>query len=223
MRHHRHGAAFVTIVLEGGYVEVRDCTPESCGVGSIVIHRDGEEHADRFTAPTRCLNVELAHGAGPRSTCGVLAPDTPDLGDAIRGVVKAYYRERRSLSPAVGRLRRALLDRADRPQLERPPWLGRVLEGFAWESAQPLRDAAEMAGVHETHFSRVFRRHTGMTANEYRARARMRAASTMLLTTTTSLARIALSAGFSDQSHLTRAFTHRLGLAPARYRAAFTR
>jgi len=223
MYDHRHVSAFVTIVLGGGYVEVRDSAPEFCRVGSIVIHRDGERHADRFAAPTKCLNVELADGTGLHSSCGVLTPDTTDLRDAIRGVVRAFYRERGSLSPAVARLRRMLLDRANRPQLERPPWLGPVLQGFGWESTQPLRDAAEMAGVHETHFSRAFRRHTGMTANEYRARARMRAASTMLLTTTGSLARIAVSAGFSDQSHLTRAFTQRLGLAPARYREAFTR
>ena len=62
-----------------------------------------------------------------------------------------------------------------------------------------------------------------MTANAYRARARIRLASKMLLTTMAPIARIALSAGFSDQSHLTRAFSRSLGLSPAGYRRTFAR
>jgi transcriptional regulator GlxA family with amidase domain len=62
-----------------------------------------------------------------------------------------------------------------------------------------------------------------MTASAYRSRARIRLASKMLLTTTQPLAGIALSAGFNDQSHLTRAFSRSLGLSPAGYRRIFSR
>jgi transcriptional regulator GlxA family with amidase domain len=62
-----------------------------------------------------------------------------------------------------------------------------------------------------------------MTANAYRTRARIRLASKMLLTTMAPIARIALNAGFSDQSHLTRAFSRSLGLSPAGFRRTFAR
>jgi transcriptional regulator GlxA family with amidase domain len=51
----------------------------------------------------------------------------------------------------------------------------------------------------------------------------VRLASKLLLTTTAPIASIALNAGFSDQSHLTRFFSERLGISPAGYRRTFAR
>jgi len=51
----------------------------------------------------------------------------------------------------------------------------------------------------------------------------VRLASKLLLTTSSPLARVALSAGLSDQSHLTRLFSERLGLSPAAFRRTFAR
>jgi AraC family transcriptional regulator len=222
MRHHRHGSPFVTIVLEGAYVEVRDAVPEVCRSGTIVVHDTAEEHADRFSSDTRCLNVELA----PESVAslrGNIVLDTPELRAAVDEVVRAFYGRKRGLPIAVESLAAALLRRTFEPLPERPQWLHRALDEFSWAEAVPLREAAATAGVHETHFSRAFRHHVGMTANEYRMRARVRLASQLLLTTTAPLARIALNAGFSDQSHLTRTFSQRLGLSPAGYRRTFAR
>jgi AraC family transcriptional regulator len=82
---------------------------------------------------------------------------------------------------------------------------------------------AALVGLHQTHFSRAFHRHMGMTAGEYRARARVRYASQLLLRTTDSISRVAAATGLSDQSHLTRLFSERLGVSPALYRQAFAR
>ena len=126
-------------------------------------------------------------------------------------VVRSFYGDGRELGSAVVRLHDALLRGSAEIPPELPPWLRSVIDGFPWEEAVPLREAAAIAGLHESHFSRAFRRHVGMTANAYRARARIRLASKMLLTTTVPIARIASSTGFSDQSHLTRAFSRSLG------------
>lgn len=223
MRHHRHGSPFVTIVLHGGYVEVRDAAPALCLRGSLVIHDAGEEHADRFSADTQCLNVELPELYGSPYSRGGVVPDTPNLRTAIAALVRSYYNRRNDLPASAENLQSALRDAFSAPAPDRPEWLERIIGSFAWEQPVPLREAAAMVGLHETHFSRAFRRHVGMTANEYRARVRLREASRLLLTTTDSLARVALSAGFSDQSHLTRAFSRKLGLSPAGYRRTFAR
>jgi AraC family transcriptional regulator len=222
MAHHRHDAPFATIVLRGSYVEVRDAVPERCLSGAIVVHGIGEEHADRFSDETRCLNVELQpHGARVQR-CGAIALDTPELRDAVATVVRSFYRETPKLDGAVRRLQ-SLLAEPREERDERPSWLREVMDAFPLADGISLRSAAAMAGVHETHFSRAFRRYVGVTAVQYRTQARIRRASSLLLETPLPIARIAASCGFSDQSHLTRAFSERLGLTPAAYRRAFAR
>lgn len=217
---HCHRTAFATIVLDGSYVEIRDGAPSVYVSGQIVVHAPSEEHTDFFKRQTRCLNVELPEVTVPMSRD--LALSTESLRKGVRDVIASFYSNARELHPAVGRLQGMLAGTLHLDDT-RPPWLRRVMECFAWEQAVPLRAAAEIASVHETHFSRSFRRHVGMTANEYRARARIKRASELLLTSTHSLARIAASCGFSDQSHLTRTFGERVGLTPAAYRRAFVR
>lgn len=223
MRHHRHGLPFVTIVLDGAYVEVQDAIPEVCCRGVIVVHEAGEEHADRFASDTRCLNVELPRATGSAYPRGTVVLDRQALRDAVESVVRSFYDRTLELSGRVRNLHAVLLERSPQASRELPPWLRRAIDEFPWAHAVPFREAARIAGVHETHFSRAFRQYVGMTANEYRSRARVRLASELLLTTTSSLARIALNAGFSDQSHLTRVFSERLGLSPAGYRRTFAR
>lgn len=223
LRHHRHASPFVTIVLEGAYVEVRDAVPEVCRAGSIVVHGAAEEHADRFSRNTRCLNVEFSDEIGDGLPCGYVAVDDAGLREAVECVAESFYDRSRDLPGAVKRVYAALAERLVDPRRDRPSWLHRVIAEFPWEQPVPLREAAEAAGVHETHFSRAFRHHVGMTAKDYRIRARLRLASEQLLTTTAPISRIALNAGFSDQSHLTRVFSERLGLSPAGYRRTFAR
>jgi AraC-like DNA-binding protein len=222
LKHHRHATPFVTIVLAGGYVEVNDAMPELRRDGAVVVHEAGEEHADRFESDTRCLNVELrsdwrAHPSAP-STVQSLA-----LSVAARRVTWAFYRNPSTLYDAVEELYIAMQSQYAVPMIDPPQWLQRVIDEFPWTDSAPLREAAALAGLHETHFSRAFHRYAGMTANEYRARARVRYASQMLLGTTASISRVAASAGLSDQSHLTRLFSERLGVSPAAYRQTFAR
>ncbi len=223
MRNHRHGSPFVTIVLTGAYVEVRDAIPELCREGSVVVHDIAEEHADRFASDTRCLNVDLEPKACISSIRGNVVLDSPALRDAVGRVVRSFYCDKPKVPDAAKSLQAALLERCFRSSADWPAWLRRVIDAFPWAEPLPLREAAAMAGVHETHFSRAFRRYVGMTAIQYRARARVQLASRLLLTTTASLSRIALSAAYSDQSHLTRAFGERIGLSPGGYRQAFVR
>lgn len=223
MRHHRHPASFVTIVLSGSYLEVRDTVPEVCRAGTIVVHDEREEHADRFALDTRCLNVELPQVSGAKLPAGTIALEGMPLRAAVENIVRSFYGCPDELLPAVMRLHSALHDRAPETIAHRPHWLRNVLATFPWAQSVPLRAAAMYVGVHETHFSRAFRRHMGMTAHEYRNRARLRLASKLMLTTNDSLARIAVGCGFSDQSHLTRTFAEKLGLTPAGYRRTFAR
>jgi len=218
---HAHGRAFATIVLEGSYTEVCGVTPSVCPAGTIVIHGADEEHADYFTNAGRCLNVELEQ---PSHRLILSAVAGGRLRNAVDDLVRAFYRRAPAgtLGEAASRFRRLLND-APKQSAPDVPWLEAVIEHFAWNGPEPLRNAAALAGVHPTHFSREFHRKLGETPNDFRRRARVRRASELLLSTSDRIAAIALACGFNDQSHLTRAFGATLGLSPAEYRRTFAR
>ena len=222
LHYHRHGSPFATIVLEGGYSEVRDGFPELCGPGVIVFRSSREEHADFFLRPVRCLNVRLSRDL---ALMRLNIADDEAGRAAVRAVRSAFYGTSRSeaLADAVTAFRHVVFEREQVLAQRKPDWLESITRQFPWTEAIALREAARAAGVHPTHFSRSFRRYTGVTPNAYRRAARVRRASELLLGTSTSLGRVALICGYSDQSHFTNAFTRAAGLSPSLYRRSFAR
>lgn len=127
LRYHTHGIAFATIVLQGSYTEVRECTPNTYGAGSIVVHAPTEEHADYFTSVGRCLNVELEEAVAP-GAAEPIALDVP-LRRAVEDVVRAFYAcpTPLVLGGTVSRLRAALRARRNAKPLV-PDWLTLTVE-----------------------------------------------------------------------------------------------
>lgn len=87
------------------------------------------------------------------------------------------------------------------------------------EAPTSLRELAALSGVSRFQLLRGFFRETGATPHAYLIQLRVRLAR-RLLAAGRSPTEAALLAGFSDQSHLTRAFGRQLGISPGRYRAA---
>jgi transcriptional regulator GlxA family with amidase domain len=81
-----------------------------------------------------------------------------------------------------------------------------------------LSKIAKAVNVHPVHMAREYRRHYCCTVGEQIRRLRIEYACDKLTTSSCNLADIALSAGFSDQSHFTVAFKKQIGTAPSRYR-----
>lgn len=79
-----------------------------------------------------------------------------------------------------------------------------------------LADMAEAAGLSPYHFIRVFCDRTGVTPHEYLTGVRMRHART-LLSQGVPIVDVALSLGYSDQSHFTRYFKRIIGITPGAY------
>jgi AraC family transcriptional regulator len=76
---------------------------------------------------------------------------------------------------------------------------------------------AEMAGaVHMSpyHFSRLFKKSTGLTPHRYVIERRVQRAKELLSNTALPIAEIALLCGFANQSHLNRHFKRLLGVNP---------
>ena len=81
-----------------------------------------------------------------------------------------------------------------------------------------LSELASLAGLSASQFGRAFKVSTGMTPHKWHLATRIEYAKRMLAEREKSLVDIALEAGFSEQSHFTRAFTSANGVSPNAWR-----
>lgn len=81
-----------------------------------------------------------------------------------------------------------------------------------------LAEVARECGLSRSHFSRAFKKSTGQAPHAWLVDQRVDAAKRLLQAHELPIAEVASACGFSDQSHLTRVFTARTGITPARWR-----
>lgn len=217
-RHHA-GPGQVCVVPPG---EVHDGEPE----------RDGYEYRMLYPS-TRLVDGlarELAEGPrrGTPGFAGVVLDD-PDLA-ALFVAAHRHLSEapddlggEELLSVAVAALLRryARFDAPAAARRHRPERaaVARARAVVEARYAEPLRlaELAAEAGLTRFRLIRAFKRELGLTPHLYLVDRRVRAART-LLRAGRPPAEVAVLAGFSDQSHLTRAFKARLGVTPAVFR-----
>jgi AraC family transcriptional regulator len=231
---HTHEPACVTVVLEGEFSERltnRDC---ACTRGSILAKPPLEPHDDLFgRSGSRQLIIEVE-----RST---LEEDFSD-GHPWDAIVTGRAHEAEALARGLSR-EMLLSDSASRLAIEGltlellahvwrmqdgrvrrspPPWLqrARALLDDRFHDSITVVEVARAVDIHPTHLAREFRSHFGESVGQYVRRLRVDWAKVQLLTSSDTLACIAIQAGFSDQAHFTRWFKRQTGLTPHRYRSA---
>jgi AraC-like DNA-binding protein len=98
--------------------------------------------------------------------------------------------------------------------------IARAVEQLQRKSAEPLRieQLARSAGVSVDRFERMVRRIFQLTPRQLLTKARIDAASTLLLEGRRSVAEIAQACGYSDQSAFTRQFKATVGVTPSAWR-----
>jgi AraC family transcriptional regulator len=82
-----------------------------------------------------------------------------------------------------------------------------------------LEDIAGAARMSVFHFSRTFRKATGMGPHHYLMRTRVERVKALLMSSDRSLASIADETGFSDQSHMSKVFKKFVGVSPKTFRS----
>ncbi|NOU99111.1 AraC family transcriptional regulator [Paenibacillus planticolens] len=76
---------------------------------------------------------------------------------------------------------------------------------------------AAIAGVSRSHYSILFKQHTGFSPNEYLSRLRVHRAKELLMTSSSTLREIALKVGYKDEFYLSRRFKQQTGASPSGY------
>lgn len=102
-------------------------------------------------------------------------------------------------------------------------WITVSLEYMRTHYGEPIgvRHAADHAGIHRTHFSKLFTERVGVPPSEFLRKLRMDQALRLLQETSRSVLDIGLSLGYSDAASFTRAFAQYYGCPPSRARDSF--
>lgn len=191
-----------------------------------------QRHSNVFRAGTRCLLVEIEPSALQRVS---KHSDTLQQPGEIQSIVGGWlaqrlYQEFRigdhlALMSLEGILLELLAEGARHaggsgPVRMVPRWLRTAREYLESNFLRPLSlsEVAGVAGVHRVHLSREFRRHFATTVGEFLRAKRVEHACHLVSKTNEPLADVAMSCGFSDQSHFSATFRRQVGLTPGRFR-----
>ena len=131
--------------------------------------------------------------------------------DHLETTVQAYLRQTNSVIP--------LSPPATRGGLA--PWqLRRAQEIMRshLDEAVPLAELARACKLSPGHFARAFRQTTGRPPHRWLMEQRIEKAKPLLVNSTLSLAQIARTCGFADQSHFTRVFAQLVQSSPGQWR-----
>ncbi|WP_083894110.1 AraC family transcriptional regulator [Rivularia sp. PCC 7116] len=83
-----------------------------------------------------------------------------------------------------------------------------------------LSDLANLAGISQFHFSRLFKNSMGISPHKYVIKQRVERAKSLLKNPELSVTEISLLCGFNSHSHLGKYFRQLTGFTPRQYRAS---
>jgi AraC family transcriptional regulator len=230
---HEHQLAYVTVVLDGNYLEgdhgnldeLRPCTAAFNPAGIAHSTVIGPAGASLFTIEFRNEALQALGLRAPQDTTldrGAGAMLWPAL--RLYAAFKTQTANPVVLEACVLEMLGAVAGLRS-TEGTAPSWFRRVKERLHANFRNPIgmRDLAREAGVHPVHLARVFRRMEKRTPGEYQQGLQIHAACELLPDRDWPLAAIAAECGFADQSHFTRIFRRMTGTTPARFRNAVGR
>jgi AraC family transcriptional regulator len=94
-----------------------------------------------------------------------------------------------------------------------------VIENY--RSSLTLAEVAQAVDLHPVYLGQLFVKEVRQTLGEFVNELRVRATAEALSCSSDSLAHIAVENGFYDQSHFSRIFRHKVGLAPGAFRRCY--
>lgn len=197
-----HGDSFEVVHLYLGLQLIEEAVQEVLGKpGDAVRFRDVSGARDERV---RCLLEPL---------CDELSARHPPSQLYVRGLAQALAVHLvRTYADALDNGRRSNALQAYKLRQVIDVMNARLGEAFS------LPQLAQVAGLSVYHFSRLFKRATGLSPSQYFIRLRMARARQLLTETARSIIDIGLEVGYSSPSHFSQVFRREVGVAPSAYR-----
>jgi AraC-like DNA-binding protein len=171
---------------------------------------------------------EVSEGRRTELECDRVVVRDPALRDVLEQLLDGLVRGewRLALEGALLEVVAHLLPYDGRPASSQLPAgrerrtvrLAREMLSEELEEKLSLAQVARTVGLSRYHFLRVFKKETGLTPHAYRTAQRLETAKS-LLRGGMSPVEVALTTGFSDQSHFANAFRRFCGATPGQYQA----
>jgi AraC family transcriptional regulator len=229
---HTHAGPTMCFVLQGSFTEISGGVSIACRPATFKVTPAGERHCDRFDqGDVRGLMIEVdpVRVESVRPYSRLLEERVAFQGGLLAAIAGRIYQEFRRMDQAAplaieGLLLELLAAGARHSAVQasgaQPAWLGDVIEmlhshtGSHWTLSQ----LAAAVQVHPVTLARAFRRAHACSVGEYVRRLRIERAAQELGGTTRSIAEIAMTAGFADQSHFSNVFRRQTGMSPSAFR-----
>jgi AraC family transcriptional regulator len=229
MERHAHEEWRYCLALRGSYTDSWQRNYRTRTPGQLSLHPPSEMHTSVFHTPAACFHIGFTRDWRKRllDEAGIAQEPLEFLSGRAPSLASQLYQEfRRSdgCSPLVLEGLACELAgwsaRSQRGEPAGPSWAyeARDLLHDRFHESLNLKEIAATFGVHSVHLARQFKRTFGWTVGDYVRRLRVEFVCQQL-ETGKPLAELALRAGFSDQSHLTRIFKRFTGQTPGEYRA----
>ncbi len=230
---HTHDGPTICFVLQGAFTEISAGETLDCRPAMVKVTPAGERHWNRFDrGDARGLLIEADPGRAEvlRPHAAVLDRHVAFQGGLPGSIARRIYEELRVMDEAAPLAIEGLLlellaaatrqGAANGEKRDRPNWVLRARDLLHTDLAErrTLAELAAEVGVHPVTLARAFRRCFGCSVGEYLRRLRIERAALQLGGSDVPLAAIALTAGFSDQSHFSNLFRRETGMSPSAYR-----
>jgi AraC-like DNA-binding protein len=230
---HTHDQFGIGVIIRGAQKSASGRGPVEAGPGDMITVNPGEVHdghpIDGERRSWRMLYFDPSVIAQAVSDIGEGRPNDfvfsqPVMSDRsaaqrLLPVYAAMTQMRETLAPETGFLQlvASLMDR-QRASRFVPPSIAhaKALLDDDPAAATTLTDLAAASGLSRFQVVRAFFQVTGMTPHAYLIQRRIRSVRRMIAKGTP-LADAAFAGGFTDQSHMTRAFVRAYGLTPGDY------
>jgi AraC family transcriptional regulator len=228
---HAHEQATLNVVLDGVYGEtIERGAFRSHGPATLIAKPAGTVHGNQLaSSPVECLVIEVS-----TDTVSTLRESAPLLFDVVvqrsaqvarcGGRLRAELARRDDVTPLAveGLVCELLAELTRTPQPKADAgnhWLTRARDLMHDEPGpQSLSDLAARVGLHPIYVARAFRARFGCAVGDYVRCLRVERARRLLHHTRLSLSEVAVQAGYSDQSHMTRDFRRTFDQSPGAYR-----
>ena len=233
---HSHSEAYFCLILDGTSKQTYGSKSRVREPLTAAFYPPNELQSESFgRAGSRIFNVEMDdHWLRHFREYSVIGEESNDVrGGSVVWLMSKLYHEFRSMDHtsalAIEGLTLELIAAASR-QLTAPGnsasrWLEQVRNILHEEFANHMTLAclAKKVGVHPVHLASSFRKKYHCTIGDYRQRLRIEFACSELSKSDSSLAQIALAAGFANQAHFSKLFKRLTGTTPAKYRTSSLR
>jgi AraC family transcriptional regulator len=223
---HEHDEAYLCLVAAGTYTQHAIGSDHECRQGLLLVHPSGHRHANRFAPQgARCLSIfvpEHRDDGVDRLLGDYRQLQLPDAARLLARIEKELTATDDAAALALHSAVLELVALACRAQegVKRTAWLQRVLDRLHDDplATPSLQELAALVHVHPSHLARSFQRAQGMSVGEYLRGLRIDLARKALCDNACSIAEVAATAGFTDQSHFARVFKRIVGETPRDYR-----